>query len=172
MLWMKHIIAGMLTAFVTVLLQTTALANEVGNRMFVTAPKAPPIHTTKSGTKYWPCNGFVNPKLIDIIFEDLKAISAEERIPAPSNAICHYKISNMQLMGNNITMYSVDFYTGKANMETCVIRDYCTDFRSMTFKIKNEKLHRQYMVTNLNKKLTRMQCVDMKGQIVGARNGC
>jgi hypothetical protein len=169
---MKNIIAGTLAVVITALLQTTAFANEVGNRMFVTTPKAPPIYTSKGGTKYWPCNGFVNPKLIGIIYDDLKAISAEERIPAPSDAICHYKISTMQLMGNSITLYSVDFYTNKANMETCVIRDYCTDFRSMSFKIKDEKLHRQYMVTNVGKKLTRMQCVDMTGRIVAKANGC
>lgn len=153
-------------------LSTIALASEVGNKMFVTSPKAPPIYTSKSGTKYWACQGLVNPKLISIIYEDLKAISIAEGVPPPSNAICHYQIGTLKMMGNSITVYSVEFYTSKASMETCVLRNYCTDFRNMTFRIKNEKLHRQYMVTNVNKKLTRMQCVAMTGQIVNQKGGC
>lgn len=156
------------------MLNMTSLAfgSEVGDKVFVISPKAPPIYTSKDGTKYWACNGMINPKLINIIYEDLTAISNAEGVPPPSNAICHYQIGNVNLMGNSVTVYSVDFYTSKANMETCVLQNRCTDFRTMTFRIKNDKLHRQYMVTNLNKKLTRMQCVAMTGQIVNQKGGC
>lgn len=169
---MKRFITAALTAALTICSATFAYANEVGDRIFVATPKAPPIYTSKSGTKYWPCNGFINPKLINIIYEDLKAISIAEGVPAPSDTICHYQIGTVNMMGNSITVYSVDFYTNKANMETCILKDYCTDFRNMTFKLKNEKLHRQYMVTNLNKKLNRMQCVEMTGRTANERGGC
>ena len=169
---MKRLIIAALTASFSIFLTSNAFASEVGEKIFVAAPKAAPIYTSKSGTKYWPCNGFINPKLIHIIYEDLKAISIAEGIPAPSDAICHYQIGTVNMMGNSMTVYSVDFYTNKANMETCILRDYCSDFRNMTFKLKNEKLHRQYMVTNLNKKLNRMQCVEMTGRIANERGGC
>jgi hypothetical protein len=150
----------------------TSFANEVGDKIFVATPKAPPIYTSKGGTKYWPCNGFINAKLINIIYQDLKAISIEEGIPTPSDSICHYTIGDVNMMGNSITVYTVNYYISKANMETCVLRDNCSDFRSMTFKLKNKKLHRQYLVTNLNRKLTRFQCVEMTGNVVSDRNGC
>jgi hypothetical protein len=169
---MKSLIASFLLALFSLSMSAASFANEVGDKIFVASPKAPPIYTSKDGTKYWPCNGFINAKLINIIYEDLKAISIQEGVPAPSNAICHYTIGNVNAMGNSITVYTVDFYTSKANMETCVLRDHCSDFRNMTFKIKNNKLHRQYMVTNLNKKLTRWQCVEMAGAIASERSGC
>jgi hypothetical protein len=169
---MKRFITAALTAALTICSVTHAYANEVGDRIFVATPKAPPIYTSKDGTKYWPCNGFVSPKLITIIYEDLKAISIAEGVPPPSDAICHYQIGTVKMMGNSITTYSVDFYTNKANMETCILRDHCTDFRNMMFKLKNDKLHRQYMVTNLNKKLNRMQCVEMTGNVANERGGC
>ncbi len=169
---MKTFIASFVLALLSLSLSPSSFANEVGDKVFVAAPKAPPIYTSKGGTKYWPCNGFINAKLINIVYQDLKAISIAEGIPAPSNAICHYKIGHVTLMGNSMTVYSVDFYTSKASMETCVVKNYCSDFRTMTFKIKDKKLHRQYMVTNLNKKLTRFQCVDMTGRIASERNGC
>lgn len=152
--------------------RVSTASNEVGNKLIVTEPIARPIYTSKSGTRYWHCDGLVNPKLIGIIYADLSALAQEEGITPPSDSICHYKISTMNLMGNTITMYGVDFYTNKASMETCVLRDYCNDFRSVNFKIKDKKLHRQYMLTNANRKLTRMQCVDMAGNIVNARGGC
>ena len=169
---MKRFITAVLTAAFSICLTSHAYANEVGDKIFVASPKAPPIYTSKDGTKYWPCNGFISPKLITIIYEDLKAISIAEGVPAPSDAICHYQIGTVKMMGNSITTYSVDFYINKANMETCILRDHCTDFRNMMFKLKNDKLHRQYMVTNLNKKLTRMQCVEMSGRTANERGGC
>lgn len=145
---------------------------EVGDKLFVTAPRAAPIHVSKSGTRYWACNGMISPKLIDIIYNELVQFSNDEGIPPPSNDICHYKIGTFNAMGNSITTYSVDFYINRTNMETCVIRDYCSDFRSMTFMLKNDVLHRQYLLTNINKKVTRFACVAMSGQVASLRGGC
>jgi hypothetical protein len=169
---MKSLMTSLVLALFSLSISPISFANEVGDKIFVATPKAAPIYTSKGGTKYWPCNGFINAKLINIIYEDLKAISLEEGVPIPSDAICHYTIGDVNLMGNSVTVYTVNYYTSKANMETCVLRDYCSDFRSMTFKIKNKKLHRQYFVTNINKKLTRFQCVEMTGTIASERNGC
>lgn len=169
---MKSLITSLVLALFSLSLSPVSFANEIGDKIFVASPKAPPIYTSKGGTKYWPCNGFINAKLINIIYEDLKAISLEEGVPVPSDAICHYTIGDVTMMGNSITVYTVNYYTSKASMETCVLRDYCSDFRSMTFKMKNNKLHRQYFVTNLNKKITRWQCVEMAGNIASERGGC
>jgi uncharacterized protein len=145
---------------------------EVGDKMFVTAPRAAPIHTSKGGTRYWACNGMVSPKLIGIIYQELVQFSNDEGVSPPSNDTCHYKIGTFNAMGNSITTYTVDFYINRANMETCVLQDYCSDFRSMTFKLRNDVLHRQYMVTNVSRKVTRMACVAMSGQVAVLRGGC
>lgn len=151
---------------------SAAYGGEVGDRLFVTAPKAKPIYVSKSGTRYWACQGMLAPNLIDVIYQDLVQISQSEGIAPPSNAICHYKIGTFTAAGNSITTYSVDFYISKASMETCVLNDYCSDFRGMTFKIKSETLHRQYFVTNVTKKINRMTCLEMSGKVVSAKGGC
>jgi hypothetical protein len=114
----------------------------------------------------------ISPKLIDIIYNELVQFSNDEGIPSPSNDICHYKIGTFNAMGNSITTFTVEFYINRTNMETCVIRDYCSDFRSMTFMLKNDVLHRQYLLTNINKKVTRFACVAMSGQVASLRGGC
>ena len=48
----------------------SASANEVGNKIFVVSPIAKPIYTTKSGTKIYPCDGYINKKLIPIIYNE------------------------------------------------------------------------------------------------------
>lgn len=150
----------------------TSGGGEVGDKLFVTAPRAAPIHVSKGGTRYWACNGMVSPKLINIIYQELVQFSNDEGIPPPSNDTCHYKIGTFNAMGNSITTYTVEFYINRANMETCVLRDYCSDFRSMTFKLKNDVLHRQYLITNVSRKINRFACVAMSGQVASLRGGC
>ena len=57
-----------------------SLADEVGNKMFVVKPIAKPIYTTKSGTKIFPCNGFINKKLIPIIYNELVIPDIQEAL--------------------------------------------------------------------------------------------
>jgi hypothetical protein len=148
-------------------------ANEVGNNLtFVAEPKASPIFTSKSGTRYWPCEGMVAPALIEIVQLDLTDISKEENIPPPMTTPCHYKIGSVKLSGETIYLFSVNFYISKESMISCVQKDYCDNVRNMTFMLKDDKLHRQYMLTNVQKKLTRMSCLEMQGKIVSARDGC
>ena len=149
-----------------------AQANEVGDKLFVAEPKATPIHVTNSGTKYWHCEGLIAPKLIEIIHSELSVISKEEGVPLPMTSPCHYKIGSLEFAGNSIPFYSIDFYVSKESMMSCINKDFCNNFRSMNFMLKDEKLHRQYMVTNIDKKLTRMACVDMKGKVVSSKTGC
>ena len=150
----------------------TTATGEVGERLFVAAPKAKPIYVSKGGTRYWPCNGFVAPNLIDVVYRDLSQIARAEGIAPPSNAICHYKISTVNLRGNSITLYSVEFYISKANMDTCLRDDYCSDIRSMTLKANNDTLRRQYFVTNVARKINRMSCLEMSGKTVSEQGGC
>jgi len=150
----------------------SAQTNEVGNNLFVVEPLAQPIYVTDSGTRYWHCDGMIAPKLIEIILSELSLISKEENIPKPLPTPCHYKIGTFEFMGVSSTIYSVDFYISNESMRTCVEKDFCTNFRTMNFMVKNEKLHRQYMVTNIDKKLTRMACIDMTGKVVSSKAGC
>lgn len=147
-------------------------ADEVGNTNFVLSPVAKPIYVSKGGTKYWPCVGYVNPKLIKIIYDDLVAISNDEGVPPPDGQVCHYKIGTFSFGNQSIPTYQVDMYINKENMETCVLRDYCTNFRTATFKVHEKKLVRQYMITNLNKRLTRMVCVGIDGKVISQNGGC
>lgn len=155
-----------------IILTLNASANEVGNKIFVVNPIAKPIYTTKSGTKIYPCDGYVNKKLIPIIYNELKMLANANKISPPDGKICHYKIGNLKFGSRSITTYSVDMYVNKASMMSCVFKNYCTDFRSMYFKAKNKKLHRSYMVTNVGRKMTKMMCISHSGKVVSYTKGC
>ena len=150
----------------------TAAPDEVGDRLFVTEPQSRPVLMTKGGSRVWDCKGMVAERLIGIVHSELSLIAQDEGVPRPLPQPCHYKIGTLNLMGNTITMYSIEYYVSAASMDSCLYRDRCTDFRTMTFMVKDGKLHRQYMITNLEKRLTRMACVDMKGQVVNGKGGC
>jgi hypothetical protein len=154
------------------LLSFTVNANEVGNNIFVAKPIAQPIYVTKLGSKYYPCTGFINKKLIPIIYNELKALSNNYKVLPPSADYCLYKIGKLNLGSTILTTYNVEMYVNKASMMSCVYKDYCTDTRMMMFKLKNKKLHRQYMITNLNKKLTKFMCISHAGKIVNVRGSC
>lgn len=149
-----------------------SFGDEVGSKMFVVKPIAKPIYTTKKGTKIYPCSGFINKKLIPIIYNELVMISKANKISPPDGKICHYKIGNLNIGKTSLTTYSVDMYVNKSSMMSCITKNYCDNFRSMNFKAKNKKLHRQYMVTNANKKLMKMVCISNSGKVVNAKGGC
>lgn len=158
-------------AIVALVLQASPLnsvADEVGKDLFVVDPTSPPIYVSPSGSRYWSCNGMVSKKLLGIVKADLAAISKVYGVPQPSDN-CLYNIGNVELMGRNITLYSVDYYISKSDMNTCLFDDKCLNTRKMTFKINGGKLLRQYMVADYNQKLLEMICMNMQGQIV---KGC
>ena len=158
--------------FMFSILSLNAAANEVGNKIFVVNPIAKPIYTSKSGTKFYPCDGYVNKKLIPIIYNELKMIANANKISPPDGKICHYKIGTFKFGARSITTYSVDMYVNKSSMTSCVFNNYCTDFRTMYFKAKDKELHRSYMVTNVGRKLTKMMCISHSGKVVSATKGC
>ena len=147
-------------------------ADEVGNRVFVTEPQRPPLMVSRGGTKIWSCDGLVNKRLIDLVFSDLQILSNSEGVPPPLQFPCHYTIGSLNVFGNNVTIYSMEFYTSARSMESCRNQDFCDNFRSMSFVVSTGELHRQYMVTNAARGLTRMACVSMKGEVVHLKSGC
>jgi hypothetical protein len=147
-------------------------ADEVGNNIFVAQPKAQPTYVSKSGTRYYPCTGFINKKLIPIVFAELKLISNKHNVLPPSGEYCLYKIGKLNFGSTSLTTYSVEMYLNKASMRSCVFNDYCADTRMMMFKSKNKKLHRQYMIINVKRKLTKFMCVSHGGKIVSASGSC
>lgn len=152
--------------------QTTKPANEVGKMTFVTEPKAEPVFTSAGNTRYWPCTGMVNAKLLKIVHAELTDISKSEGIAAPDESLCLYSIGELSLGGQRIPLFQVNHYVNAASREQCLVQDSCSDFRVMTFKVSKEKLHRQYLLTNLSKRLTRFACIDMSGNVVSATGGC
>ena len=154
------------------LFSLNAYADEVGNNIFVAQPKAKPTYVSKSGTRYYPCSGFINKDLIPIVFNELKFISNTHNVSPPSGEHCFYIIGELNLGSTSITTYSVNMYINKESMTSCILGNYCEDIRTMMFKVKNEKLHRQYMITNLKRKLTKTMCVSHEGKMVSASGYC
>jgi hypothetical protein len=104
--------------------------------------------------------------LIGIVYNELKSLSAASNVAPPDGKRCFYSIANLQIFGKNIPTNSVNMYVDKKSMESCLFRNYCADFRTMNFVVKREKLFRQYMLTNVSRKLTKFMCVSMKGQLI------
>lgn len=146
--------------------------NEVNGKVFVAKPLAEPIIVKKSGGKIWNCDGLVNEKAINLIYDSLVKLSNDEGIPVPQNSLCHYHISTSNVTGTPIEMYKVAFYTSKDSMKSCLENDYCDNFRTMSFAVLNDKLHFEYLITNADKKITRMACQQLDGRVVNANSGC
>lgn len=146
--------------------------NEVGNKMFVFEPKADPIFVSQSGTKYWHCEGMVAPKLIEFIHAELSLFSKQENIPLPMMAPCYYTIGLLTMFENTIEIHSVEFFVSEKSMTTCLQRNFCDNFRTMTFKFIDDKFYRQYLLTNADKKLTRFACIENTGKVNKLREGC
>ena len=163
-----------LSAFLIFLIFSTinvSVADEVGNNIFVTQPKAKPAYV-KGDLRYYPCSGFINKKLIPIVFSELKMISNKHNVLPPSGEYCFYKIGKLNFGSTSLTTYSVEMYLNKASLMSCVFKDYCADTRMMMFKLKNKKLHRQYMIINVKRKLTKFMCISHGGKIVSASGSC
>jgi len=152
-----------------------AQSDEVGNKVFVLEPVAAPIFITKAGSRIYPCNGFVNARLIPVVYDELVTMSRTNGLKRPSRSICHYNISSVSLAGRVVPLYTVDFYVSENSMRNCLQGIRCNDFRSMTFKMKNGKLAFHYLVTGLNsanRTVTKQMCVTPEGRILSASSGC
>jgi len=160
-----------LTGFFILLLAPFVSASEVDGKMFVVDPVAAPTTTTKT-SRIWPCAGFVNSQLLGIIYDELKVLADSEKLVQPDPTLCDYKIGTLVLFGKTMTLYTVEYYVSPQHRRSCLFNNYCDDTRSMTFKVKNGVLHRQYMLTNVARKLTRFACISMKGAVVDMNGGC
>jgi hypothetical protein len=152
---------------------TAAFADEVGDNLFVTEPKAKPTSVNNSysaNTKVWPCKGYVNAKLLKIIYEELRDVSGAEKVLPPKEQFCEYNISYYKEY--QMTIYTVWFYVSGASMRAC--RDACDEQRFMTFKMApdGKKLNRNYVVQSTQKRVSRNFCVAMDGSIVERNKPC
>ena len=146
-------------------------ATEVDGKMFVVDPVAVPSITTKT-SRIWPCVGFVNSQLLGIIYDELKILSDSEKLTRPDASLCDYKIGTLALFGKPMTLYTFEYYVSSQHRRSCLFNNYCDDTRSITFKVRDGVLHRQYMLTNVARKLTRFSCISMKGAVVDMNGGC
>lgn len=147
-------------------------ANEVGNKNWVNEPKAPPIFVSKGGTRFWPCEGMVNPKLIQIAHDEMSQIANAEKLQPPDRNLCAWKRGKFNFAGNSIDTYEIQFYVDRSSYNACTALDNCQETRLLTFKAVNGEPHRQYMLTSAPKRLTKMVCISMQGKIVNFNGGC
>ena len=150
----------------------SATSDEVGDRVLVIEPRAKPIFVAKSGTRYWPCQGLVNSRLIASVHEDLKALSERHGVPAPQPSPCLYSIGTLTVPGASVDVYQMDFYVDRASMESCLVSDVCKDFRSMTFKPDGKNIRRTYMITSYSRRLTAMACSSLEGKVISSTQAC
>ena len=68
--------------------------DEVGPRIMIAEPKAKPLYVNKNGTKYWPCDGYINKKLIPIIHTQLSSMSKNYGVAIPEINPCYYSIGS------------------------------------------------------------------------------
>ncbi len=81
---------------------SVGFANEVGNQLFVAEPQAAPVYVSKSGTRYWPCNGFVGQNMINVTYDEIVQISKGEGINIPQKNLCYWKRGVFNFGGNSI----------------------------------------------------------------------
>lgn len=147
-------------------------ANEVGDRNWVNEPKAPPVFVSKSGTRYWSCDGMVSPKLIQIAHDEMSQIASSEKLQAPDRKLCAWKRGKFNFGGNSIDTYEIQFFVDRNSYQSCTVMDNCQEFRTLTFKAVNVEVYRQYLLTSAPRKLNKMVCVSMQGKVVNFNGGC
>lgn len=134
-------------------------------------PSQPPIHVSESGKKYWPCNGNVADELLEITAAEMAQLSSYHGLPVPDASLCLYNIGN-HIIDTSIKMYGVDYYVSEDSMTTCLIDNYCDNFRSVHFFAIGEEIKRQYLLSSVDLGVTHMACVDWSGEISNPSGGC
>jgi hypothetical protein len=155
-------------------------ADELGRAMFITAPKDKPMFDTNPTNsngmrlRYWPCNGYVNRKLLDVIHAELVVLSNEEGIQSPEINSCLYTISS-ESSPNSFIGYTVNMYASIATMDSCMRNpSRGCDTRSASFVLSKDgsEVMRQYYLVDTKKMISRAGCVSMKGQVIKAKDLC
>ena len=134
-------------------------------------PSQPPVYVSESGTKYWECEGLVESNLLEITARDMVMLSDHHGLPAPNPNLCLYSISN-NILDRSVRMYAVDYYISVDSMETCLLDNYCDNFRTVNFVGVGNEPKRQYLLSSVELNTTHMACVDWSGGIINPTGGC
>lgn len=158
--------------FLVLFLNSKIFANEVGDRVAVSAPKAKPIHVQVSEDgnsiyRSWPCDGFVNPRMIKIISHELVTLSKASNLTPPDPSLCLWRISDIKTLG--VKLFQVQMFVDRSSMESCIIKDKCIEVRSMY--LKGEEGLRDYILTNSTKQIVTRACVANNGSLINLE-GC
>lgn len=134
-------------------------------------PSQPPLHISDSGTKYWVCKGNVDNRLLEVTAGEMARLSSHHGLPMPDESLCLYSIGN-NILDASVKMYAVDYYVSENSMTTCLIDNYCDNFRSVNFLAIGGGLKRQYLLSSVELGVTHMACVDWSGEISNPSGGC
>jgi hypothetical protein len=151
---------------------SVGFANEVGNQLFVAEPQAAPVYVSKSGTRYWPCNGFVGQFAINGTYDEMVKLTKNEGMKIPQKELCYWQRGILNIDGNSIQTVTIQFYLDQAAFYACSVLDNCQEIRSMDFKMINGQGHRQYLITSAPNKKFRFACIAFTGKVVSATSGC
>ena len=159
-------------------------ADELRGRMFIHSPQDKPLFDTnpnganaqKSRLRYWPCNGYVSPKLLNLIYEDLVVLSKAEGMQSPDNNdnVCRFSIYDSD-GPNRSQVHTVNMYPSTSIMESCIRNpsEPC-DSRSASFRVSKDgkELHLSYNLVDVKRLIFRSACGSMNGQVIKAKEAC
>jgi hypothetical protein len=137
------------------------------NSEVVFNPKTPPLYVSESGTRYWPCDGFVDKSIAEGTYVVLVRLSEAEGIAMPMKQLCRWSIAKVNFQGATATLYSVKYYISTASMERCVA-GHCTELREMTIHPKGM----QFWIMSQDKRVSRMACAYTTKNEFRERGGC
>ena len=149
-------------------------ADEVGNGIVVDNPKAEPIYVKSDGSrKVWKCEGLVNTKLLDAIFDDISQLSKMWSLPNPNRALCLYSLYSNEF-SPGVKFTNVRFSTGDNSASTCELNASCpTQISVRLMSIKGEN-YRSYttMRTSGSEQKFFGACSKLNGTILSDSKAC
>ena len=120
-------------------LLNVTFANEVGNRTIVLNPKAEPLYI-QEGKKVWLCDGLVNPRLIEALYEDFVPLAKMWGIETPKKDICLY--SQNVVLGERVD--SIQFANNTIGPDPCMLRGNCRQILSVRLMSRHNINVRSY----------------------------
>ena len=153
------------------LLAVTASFYAKGQIPFDLEPSQPPVYTSESGKKYWECEGLVESALLEVTAGEMVMLSNHHGLQAPNTNLCLYSISS-NILNRNVKMYAVDYYVSVDSMETCLLENYCDNFRTVNFVAIGGGIKRQYLLSSVDSGTTEMACIDWSGRVSNPAGGC
>jgi len=148
--------------------------DEVGNGVIVMEPKATPIFTSDDAKKkVWICEGLVNEKLVDAIFNDISSLSYIWGLPKPNRSICLYS-QTQSSFGGGMRLDSISFSTQVNYPTQCELSRSClTNISVRLMSIKGEN-YRSYtaMKTENNEQKFYGSCSKLNGTVLSVSKAC